>query len=66
MHLALKYIVVALQNNKIHVFNTNGNNPKTLLGHLRGVWALIPQGDSLVSGGSDRDVRVWDMSTGKF
>jgi hypothetical protein len=64
MHLTPKYIVVALQNAKIHVFNTDGNNQKTLLGHVTGVWALIPWGDTLVSGGADRDVRVWDMSTG--
>ena len=64
LHLTPKYIVVALDNAKIHVFNTDGNNQKTLQGHVMGVWAMIPWGDTLVSGGCDRDVRVWDMSTG--
>lgn len=64
LHLTPKYIVVALDNAKIHVFDTDGNNQKTLQGHVMGVWAMIPWGDTLVSGGCDRDVRVWDMSTG--
>lgn len=64
LHLTPKYIVVALDNAKIHVFDTHGNNQKTLQGHVMGVWAMIPWGDTLVSGGCDRDVRVWDMATG--
>lgn len=64
LHLTPKYIVVALDNAKIHVFNTNGEHQKTLTGHVMGVWAMVPWGDTLVSGGCDRDVRVWDMSTG--
>jgi len=64
LHLTPKYIVVALDNAKIHVFNTDGNQQKTLQGHVMGVWAMVPWEDTLVSGGCDRDVRVWDMSTG--
>ena len=64
LHLTPKYIVVALDNAKIHVFDTNGDNQKTLQGHVMGVWAMVPWGDTLVSGGCDRDVRVWDMATG--
>ncbi|KAI9734550.1 MAG: hypothetical protein M1834_002151 [Cirrosporium novae-zelandiae] len=65
LHLTSKYIVVALDNAKIHVFNTDGEHQKTLQGHVMGVWAMVPWGDTLVSGGCDRDVRVWDMSTGE-
>lgn len=64
LHLTSKYIVVALDNAKIHVFNTEGNAQKTLLGHVMGVWAMVPWDDVLVSGGCDRDVRVWNMATG--
>lgn len=64
LHLTSKYIVVALDNAKIHVFNTDGEHQKTLIGHVMGVWAMVPCGDILVSGGCDRDVRVWDMLTG--
>ena len=64
LHLTRKYIVVALDNAKIHVFNTKGEHLKTLQGHVMGVWAMVPWDDILVSGGCDRDVRVWNMATG--
>ncbi len=64
LHLTDKYIVVALDNAKIHVFDTNGEHQKTLQGHVMGVWAMVPWDDVLISGGCDRDVRVWNMKTG--
>ncbi len=64
LHLTSKYIIVALDNAKIHVFDTEGNAQKTLQGHVMGVWAMVPWEDILVSGGCDRDVRVWDLTTG--
>lgn len=64
LHLTNKYIVVALDNAKIHVFDTQGFHQKTLQGHVMGVWAMVPWGDLLVSGGCDRDVRVWNLATG--
>lgn len=64
LHLTKKYIVVALDNAKIHIYNTRGDHQRTLQGHVMGVWAMIPWDDILVSGGCDRDVRVWNMATG--
>lgn len=64
LHLTPKYIIVALDNAKIHVFDTEGNPLRTLQGHVMGVWAMVPWEDLLVSGGCDRDVRVWDLTTG--
>jgi F-box and WD-40 domain protein CDC4 len=64
LHLTDKYIVVALDNAKIHVFDTDGCHQKTLQGHLMGVWAMVPWDDILVSGGCDRDVRTWNLATG--
>ncbi|KAA8650727.1 F-box/WD repeat-containing protein [Aspergillus tanneri] len=64
LHLTSKYIVAALDNAKIHVYDTNGDNQKTLQGHVMGVWAMVPWDDILVSGGCDREVRVWNMATG--
>jgi len=64
LHLTKKYIVVALDNAKIHVFNTKGQPQRVLQGHVMGVWAMVPWHDILVSGGCDRDVRVWNMATG--
>ncbi|KKZ66302.1 F-box and WD-40 domain-containing protein CDC4 [[Emmonsia] crescens] len=65
LHLTSKYIAVALDNAKIHIFNTNGEHQRTLQGHVMGVWAMVPWDDILVSGGCDRDVRVWNMATGE-
>ena len=65
LHLTDKYIIVALDNAKIHVFDTEGHHQRCLQGHVMGVWAMVPWGDILVSGGCDRDVRVWNMATGK-
>lgn len=64
LHLTAKYIIVALDNAKIHVFDTDGTHLRCLQGHVMGVWAMVPYEDTLVSGGCDRDVRVWDLTTG--
>jgi F-box and WD-40 domain protein CDC4 len=64
LHLTKKFIVVALDNAKIHVFDVKGDHQKTLQGHVMGVWAMVPWGDLLVSGGCDRDVRVWNLVSG--
>lgn len=65
LHLTPKYIVVALDNARIHIFDREGNALRTLQGHIMGVWAMVPWEDILVSGGCDRDVRVWDMTSGR-
>ncbi|OAQ95076.1 F-box and WD repeat-containing protein [Purpureocillium lilacinum] len=64
LHLTPKYIIVALDNAKIHVFDTKGDSQRILQGHVMGVWAMVPWEDTMVSGGCDRDVRVWDLKTG--
>lgn len=65
LHLTPNYIIVALDNAKIHVFDTEGRHLRCLQGHVMGVWAMVPYGETLVSGGCDRDVRVWDLQTGQ-
>ena len=65
LHLTPYYIIVALDNAKIHVFDTEGRHLRCLQGHVMGVWAMVPYGDTLVSGGCDRDVRVWDLQSGQ-
>lgn len=65
LHLTPNYIIVGLDNAKIHVFGPTGVHLRCLQGHVMGVWAMAPFGDTLVSGGCDRDVRVWNLSTGQ-
>ena len=57
--------VLRSDDHSIHIYDTNtGRLRKKLLGHEGGVWALQYYNDSLVSGSTDRTVRVWDMDTG--
>lgn len=63
--LSDKYIIVGLDNSNIRVFDEDGRFLLTLAGHETGVWAMVVVGeDQLVSGGCDRDMRLWDLTTG--
>jgi F-box and WD-40 domain protein CDC4 len=60
-----KYIIVGLDNASIRVFDEDGKFQMTLAGHETGVWAMVIVGeDQLVSGGCDRDMRLWNLTTG--
>ncbi|CDS03433.1 hypothetical protein LRAMOSA00835 [Lichtheimia ramosa] len=69
-----KYIVVGCDNHRIEVFDTQtARKIRTLEGHEGGVWALHFKGGErhdpervLVSGACDRDVRVWNLDTGRL
>ncbi|CAG8757536.1 15529_t:CDS:2 [Racocetra persica] len=64
LQMCQNYIVVGMDNKKIHIFDvSDGNYIKTLTGHEGGVWALQYIDEVLVSGGCDREVRVWDIIT---
>lgn len=58
------YVVVALDTSLILVFSEDGKLQRSLYGHVMGVWALELRGHTLLSGGCDRDVREWDLSSG--
>lgn len=59
------YIIFALDNSRIFVLQEDGRLIRSLRGHVMGVWALSIWGDILISGGCDRDVRVWNLRTGE-
>lgn len=62
--LTESYIVLGLDNAKIYVFARDGRFLRTLTGHESGVWTLDVCGDILVSGGCDKVLRIWDLTTG--
>ena len=52
---------------KINVYDTKtGAQRCRLAGHEGGVWALQYYGNVLVSGSTDRTVRVWDIARGQM
>ncbi|KAF7726541.1 hypothetical protein EC973_008672 [Apophysomyces ossiformis] len=66
------FTVVGCDNKRIEVFDSqSGRHIRTLRGHDGGVWALefvkTTQGQHvLVSGGCDREARVWNLNSGKL
>lgn len=58
------HIIVPLDNSEIHVYDTQGDKKHVLEGSQGAVWATAVQGTLLVSGGTEGDIRTWDLSTG--
>ncbi|RKO99211.1 hypothetical protein CXG81DRAFT_14826, partial [Caulochytrium protostelioides] len=57
-------IVSGSDDQSIHIYSTKGHLLQRLTGHDGGVWALQYWRHILVSGSTDRSVRVWDMDRG--
>ena len=59
-------VITGIEGKLINVHLTQTGQLRTLLqGHDGGVWALKYFSNTLVSGSTDRDVRVWNIRTGK-
>lgn len=62
-------IITASDDHQIHVYSpTTGELLLRLEGHEGGVWSIVVAPNSpevLVSGSTDRTMRVWDLTTGK-
>lgn len=58
------FIALAADDAKIRVFDRDGTPRLTLEGHTGGVWTLASWENTLVSGSTDCDVRVWDVVSG--
>lgn len=59
-------IISASDDHSIRVSSpVTGDLLLSLEGHEGGVWALAARKDTLVSGSTDRTVRIWDLKTGR-
>jgi F-box and WD-40 domain protein CDC4 len=57
-------LITASDNHSINVYDAKrGILLSRLDGHESGVWALARRGNILVSGSTDKTVRVWDLQT---
>ena len=57
-------VVTGVDDKCILIYSTQtGQLMKVLEGHEGGVWALKYTGNTLVTGSTDRTVRVWNMKT---
>jgi len=58
-------IISASDDHSIRIYSPTGELVHLLEGHKGGVWALAASKDTLVSGSTDRTVRIWDLNTGR-
>jgi hypothetical protein len=60
------YIIFAHNNGSISMFDRRSyfSRQRNLIGHAGKASALAALDDTLVSGGVDQDLRVWNISTG--
>ncbi|ELQ76437.1 Cdc4, F-box and WD-40 protein [Trachipleistophora hominis] len=59
-----RYIVVSSDDQSIKIFDVDGNLRRNLVGHFGGVWTFQWHKDVIVSGSTDKSIRVWDFVTG--
>ena len=46
----------------LKIYNKDGKEIASLVGHTGEVWSIAVDGDRLVSGSSDQTIKVWDLS----
>jgi F-box and WD-40 domain protein CDC4 len=63
-HSTTTYILIGLDDGKIHIFDSNGGYVRTLVEPTGSVWGLAAFENKLLSGGTDGSVRVWDIISG--
>ena len=63
-HSTTTYILIGLDDGKIHIFDINGVYIRTFRESTGSVWALAAFENTLLNGGMDGSVRVWDIISG--
>lgn len=48
----------------VTIYSFDGKEIAQCVGHTKGVWALSKVGDTLVSGGADTTINLWNTQTG--
>ena len=56
------YIVSGGGSGQLKIYNKQGREIASLVGHTGMIWSIAVDGDRLVSGSSDQTIKVWDLS----
>jgi len=57
-----EYIISGGSNGDLKIYNKQGKEVASLVGHTGAIWSIALDGDRLVSGSSDQSIKVWDLS----
>jgi F-box and WD-40 domain protein CDC4 len=64
MHISHKYIIVALDNGNLHIFDHEGRNERVVRASENGLWTVDAWEDNwVITGGVDGVLTVWDLGS---
>lgn len=63
MHSTSNYLVVSLDNNTLHIFNSDGGLLFILRSPKSNVWSLALTEDTLLCGEVSGEIQKWDLMT---